>query len=98
MSNIAKWGLLAVGAVLIIGMICALPFMDFVDAGQFGSLIGSLVDIAGEGFVFARGLLNNFLTPFGRTALTGLLVWIFGKWVITITVKVVIWAYHFIFK
>ena len=98
MSTIAKWALLIAGAVLIIGLICALPFMDFINAGEFGSMINTLVDIAGSGFVFARGLLNNFLTPFGRTALTGLLYWIFGKWAITIGIKIVVWAYHFIFK
>lgn len=98
MADVAKWALLVVGAVLIIALICALPFMDFVDAGEFGSLISSLVDIAGEAFVFARGLINNFLTPFGRVALTGLLYWMFGKWAITVAIKIIIWVYHFIFK
>lgn len=98
MATIAKWALLVGGAILIIGLIVSLPFMDFIDAGEFGSMITSLVDIAGSGFVFARGLLNNFLTPFGRTALTGLIYWIFGKWAITISIKLVVWIYHFIFK
>lgn len=98
MADVAKWALLVAGALVIIGLICTLPFMDFVDAGEFGSLITSLVDIAGGAFVFARGLLNNFLTPFGRTALTGLLYWMLGKWAITVAVKIIIWVYHFIFK
>lgn len=98
MSDIVKWGLLVAGAVLIIGLIVALPFMDFIDVGQFGGLITQLVEIAGDGFVFGRGLINNFLTPFGRVALTGLLYWLFGKWAITIAIKLIIWVYHFIFK
>lgn len=98
MADIAKWALLVGGAVVIIGLIVALPFMEFVDPGEFGSLISSLVDIAGDGFVFARGLINNFLTPFGRVALTGLLYWMFGKWAITIGIKIIVWVYHFIFK
>lgn len=98
MADVAKWALLVAGAIIIIALICALPFMEFVDAGEFANLISRLVDVAGGGFVFARGLINNFLTPFGRTALTGLLYWMFGKWAITIAVKIVIWVYHFIFK
>ena len=98
MSDVVKWGLLVAGAILIIALILALPFMDFVDASQFSSLITSLVDIAGYGFIFARGLINNFLTPFGRVALTGLLYWLFGRWAITISIKLIVWVYHFIFK
>lgn len=98
MADVAKWALLVAGALIIIGLICALPFMDFVNADEFGALITGLVDICGSGFVFARGLINNFLTPFGRVALTGLLYWLFGKWAITIAVKIIIWVYHFIFK
>ena len=98
MSDAIKWGLLIAGAVIIVGMIVALPFMDFLNVGEFAGMISGLVDIAGSAFTFGRGLLNNFLTPFGRTALTGLLFWMFGKWAITIAVKLVIWVYHFIFK
>lgn len=98
MSDAIKWALLIAGAVIIIGLIVALPFMDFLNVGEFASLISGLVDIAGTAFTFGRGLLNNFLTPFGRTALTGLLFWMFGKWAITVAIKIVVWAYHFIFK
>lgn len=98
MSDAIKWALLVAGAVVIIGLIVALPFMDFMNVGEFAELIQGLVNIAGNGFVFARGLINNFLTPFGRTALTGLLVWLFGKWAIMIAIKISVWAYHFIFK
>lgn len=98
MSDIAKWALLVAGAVAIIALIMALPFMDFLNVGEFATLITDLVDIVGGAFNFARGLINNFLTPFGRMALSGLLYWMFGKWAITVAIKIVVWAYHFIFK
>lgn len=98
MSDVAKWALLVAGAVAVIGLILALPFVEFIDAGEYANLVTSVVVVAGNAFSFARGLINNFLTPFGRTALSGLLYWMFGKWVITIGIKVTVWAYHFIFK
>lgn len=98
MSDVAKWALLVAGAVLVIGLIVALPFMDFINVDEFSAMISTVVSIAGDSFVFARGLVNNFLTPFGRTALTGLLYWMFGKWAITVGIKIYVWAYHFVFK
>lgn len=98
MSDAIKWALLIAGAVVIIGLIVSLPFMEFVNVNEFTSLITKLVDVAGTGLVFGRSTVNLFLTDFGRTALTGLLYWMFGKWAITIAVKIVVWAYHFIFK
>ena len=98
MSDVAKWALLAAGAVLIIGLIIALPFVEFIDAGQYASMISSIVSVAGGAFTFARGLINNFLSPFGRTVLSGLLYWLFGKFAITTGIKIGVWGYHFIFK
>lgn len=98
MSDIAKWALLVAGAVVIVGLIMALPFVEFIDVGEFGALITDLVEICGEHFRFARGLINNFLTPFGRTVLTGLIFWLFGKWAIMIGIKIATWVYHWIFK
>lgn len=98
MSDIAKWALLVAGIVALIALIVALPFVDFINLGEFEDALGNVVDIAGDAFRFGRGLINNFFLPFGRTVITGLLVWLFGKWAITIAIKIVAWAYHFIFK
>lgn len=98
MSDIAKWALLAAGAALLIGMIMALPFIEFIDFGQFSQVIANITGIAAEAFRFGRGLINLFLLPFGRTIFTGLMVWLCGKWVIMTGIKIVAWAYHFIFK
>ena len=98
MSDIAKWALLVAGAVLFIGMIVALPFVEFINLGEFTAALSNVINIAGSAFIFARGLINNFLLPFGRTVVTGLLYWLLGKWAITIAIKIGAWIYHFIFK
>lgn len=98
MSDIVKWGLLAAGAIALIALIVALPFVEFIDVGELGSLITRLVEIVGDALTSARGLLNNFLTPFGRKVLTGIMLYLLAKWVITLSIKIVAWVYHFIFK
>ncbi len=98
MSNAVKWALLAAGAVLLIGLVMALPFVEFINFGEFGVAISNIVEVAGDLFTSARGLVNCFLLPFGRTVLTGLLIWLFGKWAIMISIKTVTWVYHFIFR
>lgn len=98
MSNIIKWALLGAGAVLIIGLIMALPFVGFIDFQEFGNGLTDIVEVCGDFFISARGLINSFLTPFGRGLLTGLLIWLFGKWAITVSIKTVVWVYHFVFR
>ena len=98
MSNAIKWALLTAGAVLLIGLVMSLPFVGFIDFGEFGSAISNIVTVVGDLFSSARGLINSFLLPFGRTVLTGLLLWLFGKWAITISIKTVTWVYHFVFR
>ena len=98
MSDVAKWTLLVAGAVALIALIIALPFVKFIDVGEFASILSQIVDIAGSGFLFGRGLLNNFLTPFGRKVLTGLIYWLFGKWILPITIKIGAWIYHWVLK
>ncbi len=98
MSDIAKWALLAAGAALLIGLIMALPFVEFIDFGQFGAILADITSIAGDALRFGRGLINMFLLPFGRKIFSGLMVWLFGKWAIMTSIKIVAWAYHFIFK
>lgn len=71
MSDVAKWALLVAGAVLIIGLIVALPFVQFIDAGQLSAAVSNIVSIAGDAFRFGRGLINLFLLPFGRKVVTG---------------------------
>lgn len=98
MSDIAKWALLVAGAVAFIALILALPFVEFINVSEFTAALSNVVNIAGDAFLFGRGLINNFLLPFGRTIVSGLMFWLFGKWAITITIKIGAWVYHFIFK
>lgn len=98
MSNAVKWALLSAGAVLLIGLVVALPFVDFINFEEFGFAISNIVNVAGGLFSSARGLINCFLLSFGRTVLSGLLIWLFGKWAIMISIKTVAWVYHFIFR
>ena len=98
MSDVVKWALLGAGVVLLIGLVAALPFVEFIDFGQFGSAVGNIIDICATMFMRARGLINCFLLPFGRTVLSGLLVWLFGKWAMMISIKTVAWVYHFVFR
>ena len=98
MSDIAKWALLVAGAVIIIGLIMAMPLQRFIDVGVFSSAISVVVNVCQEGFRFARGVVNNLLSPWARTAVTALAVYIIGKQFLTLSLKIIIWVYHFIFK
>lgn len=98
MSDIVKWGLLTAGLIALIALVGALPFVGYIDLGQFGSAINNIVNVAGTFFRDARGLINAFLLPFGRTLLSGIIIWLFGKWAISIAIKIVAWVYHFVFR
>lgn len=98
MSDAVKWALLAAAAVLIIGMIVALPFVEFIDLKSFGDSLTTITTYAGNALYNARCLINNFLSPIGRVILSGILIWLFGKWALKISINIVVWIYHFIFK
>lgn len=98
MSNAIKWALLTAGALMLIGLVMALPFVQFIDFGEFGTAVNNIVSVVGNLFSSARGLINSFLLPFGRTVLTGLLVWFFGKWAIMVSIKIATGIYHFVFR
>lgn len=98
MSDAVKWALLVAGAIVFIGMIFALPFVEFINLDEFADVLSNVVEVAGDAFIFARGLVNNFFLPFGRKIITGLLIWLVGKWAIMNAIKIGAWVYHFIFK
>lgn len=96
MSNIVKWGILTAGLIAIVAVCSTFGLLDGVTS--IGGLINQLVSLLGSGLQFGRGLINNFLTPSGRVLLTGLLMFIFFKWVVTMGVKITTTVYHFIFR
>ena len=98
MSDAVKWALLVGAVILVIGLVVALDFMQYIDLGVVGDAIATLIGLAGDAFNFGRGFINNLLSPWARTALSGLMYWIIGKEFILWTIKVTVWVYHFIFK
>ena len=98
MAEAVKWALLVAGALVVIALIASLPFTGFIDVQAMGDGIGSIVNFAGGALMTARGFINNFFSPFGRTVLTGLMYYLLGRWVITMAIKLTVWVYHFIFK
>lgn len=98
MSDIAKWGILIAAITVAIGMLLAFPFYQYIDVVHFSNAISTIIDIAGYGFGFARGLINNFLSSWARSVLSGLMLWLIAKWLITFGLKAMVWVYHYIFK
>lgn len=98
MGDIIKWGVLVAGALLLIALIFALPIANYLDLTEFSGAINSLVSTVGGYFRSARGLINNFTSPFGATLITGILGWLLGKFLILNAIKLTTWIYHFIFK
>lgn len=98
MGDVVKWGLLVAGIILLISMVAELPFLEFMNLDELTGAISSLVSICSGVFRFARGLINNFLTPFGRSAATGLIFWVICKPFILQGIKYIVWIYHYIFK
>lgn len=98
MSNVAKWAILAAAVVALIALIVALPFNQFINVSEFSAALSGVTSICGKYFKFGRGLINNFFTPFGRSCITGLMFYWIGGFFVKISIKIVAWVQHFIFR
>lgn len=98
MSDVVKWAALVVGLVAIAAVLMGMPVAIYMNIPELASAIDTIVYYASVGLTFGRGLINNFFTEFGRTALSSLMIYFFAKWAVTIGFKILVWAYHFIFK
>lgn len=98
MTDVVKWGLLGVGIIALVALVVALPFVAYIDGSEYASALANVVSIAGDAFQFGRGLINCFLLPVGRQILSGLMIWLVGKWVLMTGIKIGAWAYHYILK
>lgn len=98
MGDVIKWGLLVAGIIVVIAMVAELPFLEFMNLDELTGAISSVVSICGDVFRFARGLINNFLTPFGRVAASGLIFWVICKPYILQGIRYLVMVYHYIFK
>lgn len=98
MSDLAKWALLAAAAVVAIGLIMGLGIADAMDGALFSTAVANVVTVAADGMKFGRGLVNNFVLPQAVPIVTAVLSFVVLKWVVTLTIKVTAWVYHFVFK
>lgn len=98
MGDVVKWGLLVAGIILLISLVAELPFLEFMNLDELTGAVSTVVSICGGVFRFARGLINNFLSPFGRGAATGLIFWIVCKPFIMQAIQYIVMVYHYIFK
>lgn len=100
MSDIAKWALLVTAVLALIVIVLTMPFAKFLPTGaqQITVYIDEIVTLCSGFFYTARSLINIFLFESARSVLSGLIVYLFAKWIITISVKITTWIFHFIFK
>lgn len=98
MSDIAKWAVLVIGFLAMIGAILALPVFIYMDIPELAEAISTIVNFCQVGLTFGRGLINNLFTERGRVILSGLMLYLFAKFFVTLGIKIMAWAYHFIFK
>ena len=99
MSDGVKWFILGAALVSILsGVIMAVPVLEYMDVTVFSGAISTLVQYGRDAFIFGRGLLNNLLSPWARSAVSGLMIWLVGKTFFMWGLKVASWAYHWIFK
>lgn len=98
MSDIAKWGILIVAISSLILTILVLPVVTNLDILQLRENTIAFVEVLSPYLVNCRKMINLFFNEFERSALSGLIIYLFTKWLITITIKVTAWIVHFIFK
>ena len=98
MGEVAKWAILAVVLVSVVAIIIAFPIAEGMNVSVFVLAINTIVRVAGNAFLFARGLINNFFSPWARSILSGLFGWLIAKWLYTYGLKVIVWVNKYIFK
>lgn len=100
MSNIAKWAILVAGFLSLIAIILTFPFVRYLPEGveEITNTVHSFVCNIQTYAYSARSLINLFLFGFARDMLSGCLMYLIFKKIITLGIKVTTWAFHFIFK
>lgn len=98
MADIAKWALLVAGLIAIVALILALPIFDALNIDELTRAIAGISSISSTYLQAARGLINYFLTPVGRTILTVVIGYEMLKFLLKWGVQIVSLVYHWIFK
>lgn len=98
MGDLAKWAILAAVVITIVSMCVAFPISQYIKLDVYAAGISTIVNYTSEALMFGRGLINNFLSPWARSALSGLMIWLIAKWLLTYTLRITSVVYHWIFK
>lgn len=98
MSDGIKWAALLSALLIVIAMIIALPLADNINLTEAKNALDIIVNVLSKPLYTVRAIINNFLTPVGRTILSGLIYYIFFKWVFTTGFKAIVGIYKWIFK
>ena len=98
MGDVAKWVILVAGIIMLVAMVVAFPIMSGINPSVFAQGITVIIDIAATVFQYGRGAVNLFLSPWARNLLSALMLWLVGKPVVTMSFKILVWVYHYIFK
>lgn len=98
MSDAIKWTLLVAGIVAIIALVVAIGFGQYISISTIEEGCVIITTYAGVALRNARGLLNYFFFEKVFPALTFTIWWLFVKPILTITIKMTISIYHYIFK
>lgn len=98
MSDVAKWAILGALIVTLIIMILTLPFGQYLNVETLKQSFTVIVNYSSSYLYSARAIINIFLPPVGRQMLSGLMLYLFFSWVIKLSIKIIAWVTHFIFK
>lgn len=99
MSDYVKWGLLAAILLIVIASISTLAAFGalddiFVDGGAVAVITSAMATLGGY-LASARRLLNNFVYA---PAVTAMLVFSFGMWVVALVVRFATFVTRLIYK
>lgn len=98
MTDLAKWALLLAGLVAIVALIVALPIFDIINVDELTAAISGIATLTSQALIAARGIVNCFLTPVGRTILSVVIGYMILRFLYRWGVQLVSLAYKWIFK
>lgn len=98
MSDIAKWGLLAAGAALIIAAIIGLPIYAAINIPALGNVLSQFLSIITPYVGFARGLINFMVLPVAIPVLDIIIAYVIMRPILLFGIKITKIGYTWIFK
>lgn len=98
MADIAKWALLVAGILIVITLILALPIATVLSGSNISEIVSSFTSVMSPFIRTARGFINIFLDPFGRTLFSVVIGYLFVRFFLLWPIKAISSVYHWIFK